>query len=66
MTQIIPFVYQLIQPKFKEINFDLMTQNEKDKIINAVNIMILMGISLKNIIIMILNKLILNLILVNY
>ena len=48
MTQIIPFVYQLIQPKFKEINFDLMTQNEKDKIIEAVNIMILMGISLKN------------------
>ena len=25
-----------------------MTQNQKDKIINAVNIMILMGISLKN------------------
>ena len=48
VTQIIPFVYQLIQPKFKEINFDLMTQNEKDKIINAVNIMILLGISLKN------------------
>ena len=44
----IPFVYQLIQPKFKEINFDLMTQNEKEKINNAVNIMILIGISLKN------------------
>ena len=48
VTQIIPYVYRLIQPKFKEINFDLMTQNEKEKINNAVNIMILIGISLKN------------------
>ena len=48
ITQLIPFINQLIQPEFKEINFDLMTQSEKDKIINAVNIMILMGISLKN------------------
>ena len=29
ITQLIPFINQLIQPEFKEINFDLMTQKKK-------------------------------------
>ena len=29
ITQLIPFINQLIQPEFKEINFDLITKKKK-------------------------------------
>ena len=47
VSQLIPYVYQLIQPSTREINIELMNQEEQKLIKNAINIMILCGINFK-------------------
>ena len=43
----IPFLFQLIQPNFREINVDLMKNDEIQSLKNSINLMILCGIELK-------------------
>ena len=43
----IPFLFQLIQPNFREINVDLMKNDEIQSLKNSINLMISCGIELK-------------------
>ena len=43
----IPFLFQLIQPNFREINVDLMKNDEIQNLKNSINLMILCGIEFK-------------------
>lgn len=47
VTQLIPYLYQLIQPSIREINIELMTASEQKQIKDAINIMILCGMTFK-------------------
>lgn len=47
VTQLIPYLYQLIQPSIREINIELMTAGEQKQIKDAINIMILCGMTFK-------------------
>jgi len=49
IKNLIPYIYQLIQPEIREINVDLMKPEEQKQLKNSLNLMLLCGISLKDI-----------------
>lgn len=49
ITQLIPYLYQLLQPEFREINRDLMNKNEQLRLSTTAHLMIKYGIVFKQV-----------------
>ena len=47
MINIIPYIYQMITPNFREISYELLNDSEKKRVDTAINLLLYFGIDMK-------------------
>ena len=47
MINILPYIYQMINPNFRELSYDLLNDAEKKRVDNAINLLLYFGIDIK-------------------
>ena len=47
MINILPYIYQMINPNFRELSYDLLNDEEKKRVDNAIAILLYFGIDIK-------------------
>ena len=47
IINLLPYIYEMINPNFREISYELLNQNEKKRVDTAINLMLYFGIDMK-------------------
>ena len=47
MINILPYIYQMINPNFRELSYDLLNDEEKKRVDNAIAVLLYFGIDIK-------------------
>ena len=47
MINILPYIYQMINPNFRELSYDLLNDSEKKRVDTAINLLLYFGIDMK-------------------
>ncbi len=47
IISLLPYIYEMINPNFREISYELLNQNEKKRVDTAINLMLYFGIDMK-------------------
>ena len=47
IINLLPYIYEMINPNFREISYELLNQNEKKRVDTAINLLLYFGIDMK-------------------